>query len=132
MDNLEEIKEYFNNDIFATEATGISIDEAWYGHAKCSFFTDKKHLNAEGVVMGGALYTLCDISFAAAANFQNNPTVTLNSQISFYAPTSASKVSAEAVMLKDGKTVCVYEVTVTDSEGRKIAMATFTGFRKNK
>ncbi len=132
MNNLTEIQDFFKDDIYATEATGITVDEVEYGRAVCSFKTARHHLNADGCVMGGALYTLCDLAFAAAANFENNRTVTLNSQINFYAPTAANKVYAEAKMLKDGRSVCVYEVNVTDSDGKKIAMATFTGFRKNK
>lgn len=132
MSLLDEAKEFFSKDIYATEATGIEVLAVDRNYAKCSFKTTPKHLNADGFVMGGAIYTISDLTFAVAANALNPRTVTLNSQISFFAPTMADEIIAEAKCVKDGKTICVYDIEVTDSLGKKIAVSTFTGFRKSK
>ena len=68
MDWLTTAREIFSHDIYATETTGIVIEEAEPGHAVCSFSIDKRHLNAHNRVMGGAIFTLADFAFAIAAN----------------------------------------------------------------
>ena len=65
---IEGVREYFGNDHFATEACGCLVDEASHGHAVCEFDVAEGHLNAQGNVMGGAIFTLCDFALAIACN----------------------------------------------------------------
>ena len=45
MSALEEIRSRFQNDHFATDATGIVIDSAEPGKAVCSLVLEEKHMN---------------------------------------------------------------------------------------
>lgn len=65
---LEESRAFFADDRFAMEACGITIDEVTEDGARCSMPLTPLHLNAGGVAQGGAVYTLCDTTFAVAAN----------------------------------------------------------------
>ena len=65
---LEESRDFFAADRFAMEACGITIDEVTQQGARCSMPLTPMHLNAGGVAQGGAVYTLCDTTFAVAAN----------------------------------------------------------------
>ena len=58
MKSLDEIREYFSGDLFATKAAGAVIDEAEDGFARCSMELSDTHRNARGAVMGGAIFTL--------------------------------------------------------------------------
>ncbi len=122
--------EKFKGDIFATETTGIVIDEVCENYAKCSLEYDRKHLNAAGSVMGGAIFTLADFTFAVASNTGEYTTVSLNSQINYLSAPSGGKIFSEATCVKDGGTICIFEVMITDAQNRKVAFATFTGFKK--
>ena len=68
MKTLEEIRNRFKNDHFATDATGVIIDSAMPGKAVCSLTLEERHMNENQVPMGGAIFTLADIACAVAAN----------------------------------------------------------------
>ena len=64
-------REVFANDHYATEATGATIDKVERRMAECSLTLADKHRNALGAVMGGVMFTLADLAFAAAAKAQH-------------------------------------------------------------
>ena len=66
-ESLEAARKYFEGDLYATES-GIRIDELKDGSAVCSFEITEHHRNADGGVMGGAIFTLIDFSFAVASS----------------------------------------------------------------
>ncbi len=130
MDYTQDARSRFAEDKYATEATGIFIEYVDENYAKCSLTVKPFHLNAMGFVMGGAIFTLADFAFAVAACTENPRTVSLNSQISYLNPSKGPILYAEAICLKNGKTACFFEITVTDSGGNVVAKVTTTGFRK--
>ena len=90
------------------------------------------HKNAYGGIMGGAIYTLADLAFAVASNFEQPvPAVSLTSQASFLAMTKGDVLYAESKLLKNGRRNCFYEVRVYDDLGKDIAMISFTGAHLN-
>lgn len=131
MDYLKSANEMFRNDLYATKLSGIKIMQVEPEYAKCEMEITPDHLNAGGVVMGGAIYTLADFTFAVAANAGSPVTVTLGSSIDFVSPSKAERLYAEAKCIKNGKSVCFYSVTVFEQSGRIIAFATSKGFRKS-
>ena len=127
MNSTEEAREFFRNDIFASEVTGIEIVEARGGYAKCSLEVDNKHKNALGYVMGGVLFTMADYAFAVASNFDGVTTVTQTSQITYLSAVREGVVYAEAECIRSGKRSCFYKVTVSDEKENVIAYLTVTG-----
>ncbi len=128
MTELQNKKEFFKDDIYATETTGIEIEAVGENYAKCSLSLSKKHMNAAGYPMGGAIYTLADFTFAVATNPKPDVvTVTTVSQICYLNPTKGTTLFAECKLLKDGSSVCFYEVNITDDLGTEIANVTITG-----
>ena len=79
--------------------------------------------------MGGAIFTLIDLAFAAAANNAHRPTVAQQVSVNFLSGSRGSALTARAVCRKDGRSSCVYNVDVTDDLGRDIAQAVVTGFK---
>ena len=129
MNLTEQAREIFSHDIYASETTGIVIDHAEKDHAICSFEIGPHHLNANNVVMGGAVFTLADVTFAVAANTDNPSTVTLTSQITFMASAKGKKLIAEAHCLRSGRSTAVFLIDVTDDLGTKVASVSTTGIR---
>ena len=80
---IEEVRTLFANDRFATEACGCRVLEASRGHAVCEFDIREGHLNAQGNVMGGAIFTLADFALAIACNIGEQPTVAVSNTIDY-------------------------------------------------
>ena len=126
-EKLERAREFFKNDIFASEQTGIEIVSARDGYAKCSLKITDKHKNALGHVMGGVIFTMADYAFAIASNFEHPTTVTQTSQIVYLSSPKGAVLYAETEQIKSGKKTCVYKITVSDDTGAQIAYVTTTG-----
>ena len=126
--SIKEARAYFERDRFATE-NGIMLEELSSGGAVCSLVLTSSHRNAEGGVMGGAIFTLIDLAFAAAATNVHKPTVAQQVSMNFLSAARGNKLTAKASCRKDGKTSCVYQVDVCDDSGRDVAQAVVTGFK---
>ncbi len=131
--DVEEARSIFIHDRYAMVTSGIDILEVADGYAKCCFTPDARHKNARDAVMGGALFTLADFTFAVASNY-NKPcgTVTSVSQITFLRGASDGVIYAESRLIKDGRTACTYEISVTDKNGTLLALVTANGIHVPK
>ncbi|MCR5402240.1 MAG: PaaI family thioesterase [Butyrivibrio sp.] len=128
MSELDEARNEFSKDLFATKLSGIVIEETGDDFAKCSMKITENHRNAYGGVMGGAIYTLADFTFAVASNFQKQKlTASLVGQATFLSMTHGKELFGEARLIKDGRQNCFYEVRVYDDLGKDIAIVSFTG-----
>ena len=127
-ESIEAARAYFEGDRFALE-NGVTLDQLTEEGAVCSLSLGPRHRNAEGGVMGGAIFTLIDLAFAAAANNRHKPTVAQQASVNFLSGSRGARLVATARCKKDGKTSCVYNVDVTDDLGRDIAQAVVTGFK---
>ncbi len=132
MDYTEWARDFFKDDRFATEVTGINIDEAREGYARCTLQVSERHFGALGIVMGGALFTLADFAFAVAANAGQQHTVSMNISINYLSPAHGPMLTAIATPVKSGRRTCTYIVDVFDGDevsGTKCAFATAIGHR---
>ena len=128
MSDLEEARAYFANDRYASEVTGVVIEEVGEPYAKCSLKIDRRHLNALDFLMGGVVYTMADLTFAVSTNFRaERPTVTNVAQVSYLNPLAGDTIYSESRLLKDGKRVCFYEIRIWDNTGKDIALVTMNG-----
>ena len=124
--------EFFKGDIFATRTTGIVIEDADDGYSKCRLDIDERHLNQMNNVMGGAIYTLADFAVAVAANTDDTASVSLSGSVNYLAPAKGKTLYATVNTVKNGRTVSVYECTVADELGTKVAYAVFNSFNMRK
>ncbi len=133
MTDLEKAREFFSGDKYATESTGIVIDEVKEKYAKCSLKLNASHKNAVGNVMGGVMFTLADFVFAVATNFnQEDITVTTVSQICYLGMAKGDTLYGESKLIKDGRTTCFYEIVISDNLGNNVAIVTMTGAHLKK
>ena len=129
---IDEVRELFGNDRFATEACGCRVVEARRGHAVCAFDISDTHLNAQGHVMGGAIFTLADFALAIACNIGENPTVAVCNSIEYFNATKGSRLIATCDVDKSGRSLGFYTVLVTDDLGASIAKMTATCHRRQQ
>jgi acyl-CoA thioesterase len=130
-------QDVFQHDRFATEATGIRVDEVREDYARCLLTLEAKHRNAMGAIMGGVMFTLADLAFAIAANnhclANNQPLqwVSLNSSIHYLGQTQGNTLVAETICVKQGSSTCVYTISIHDENDKPIAIVTTTGIHLN-
>ncbi len=127
---LKTLQELYKNDRFATNA-GCRIVEADNDKVVCEMEINEELLNAHGSVMGGAIFTLADLSFAVASNLNQVPSVAIESNIRFYSATKGKKLIATCRTDKDGRNLGHYTVEIKDDLDQKIAGYTAVAFHKN-
>lgn len=129
MTDLEEARSFFINDKFAMITTGIDILEVKDKYAKCILNIEEKHLNVAGTVMGGAIFTLADFTYAVASNFRQGHAVSVGININFLRPAKGKYLISESNIVKDGRTIINYDILIKDDQGKLVATANVTGMR---
>ena len=106
---------------------GIRLVEIDEGYARCEMPIKEEYNNPNDSVHGGVIFTLADCVSGYAASTHGMRCTTLDSTISYLKPAlNAKMLYGEAREVKYGKTVLVYDVSVTDDQDRLIARSTFT------
>ena len=126
---MEEMEAFFSQDRYATEAAKCRIREGWKGHGVAEMDIEEIHMNAQGKVMGGAIFTLADFALAIASNIAQDPTVNLQSSIEYLKATRGTKLIATADCVKEGRRIAFYDVVVEDDLGELIAKVSIVGYR---
>ena len=126
---MEYAKQFLNDDKFALHA-GIELLEVKSGTAKVRMEVKPFHINGVGLVHGGALFTLADFAFAAAANSHEEVAVAINASISYLKGVKAGTLYAEAAEISNSRKISVYSIRVTDDAGQLIAMFQGMAYKK--
>ena len=128
----EELWSFFQNDRFAVDVVGITVDEVTEERTVCRLKIDGRHRNADGVVMGGVSFTLGDFAFALFANRMGISVVTLSATVNYLGTAKGDELIATVTPIKEGRSVVSAEVTVTDEFDNPVAHMVANGFRKTK
>lgn len=113
---VEKLKEFFKKDYFAISLLGIEIEKAEDGYCECTLNKRKELLNANGVMQGGALYTLGDFAFAVAAASSGKMAVTSSITVNYVKPGKGDVFRAYARPVNIGKRIHYYDVEVKDGD----------------
>jgi acyl-CoA thioesterase len=127
---VESIEAVVHRDAFAKLA-GIELLEIRAGFARARMAIRPEHLNGLGLVHGGAIFTLADLTFAAACNSHGPPTVAVNVSISFLKAAKAGTLFAECTELTPPARLGSYAARVTDEAGETIATFQGLSYRKS-
>jgi acyl-CoA thioesterase len=107
----------------AVRALGMHIAEVRPGYARVTMPVREDMLNGHGLCHGGLIFTVADSAFAYACNNRNQNTVASGCTIDFLAPGRPGDVlSAEAVEQSLAGRTGIYDITVTNQDGRRIAL----------
>ncbi|MCS0631736.1 hydroxyphenylacetyl-CoA thioesterase PaaI [Telluria mixta] len=107
----------------ASQALGMTLDAIRPGFARMRMRVREDMLNGHGTCHGGYIFMLADSAFAFACNSHNFNTVGAGCTIDYLAPGRAGDVLvAEAVEQALAGKTGVYDVVVTDQDGRKVAL----------
>ena len=93
--NEETARAFFQADAFVKLA-GIEIEKITADSAVITAKIGPQHLNANGFVQGGMLYTIADFAFAVHANFLHPTTVTQGGHINYVRAAKTTALTAVA------------------------------------
>ena len=126
---MENIRRCLKNDRFA-ERANIELLSVSPGRATCKMVLQPHHLNGLNSAHGGAIFTLADFTFAAAANSHGTVAVAINANITFMKAAAAGTLWAEGREVSKNFKIGSYLVDVKDDAGDLVAQ--FQGFAYRK
>ncbi|HSB19749.1 MAG TPA: PaaI family thioesterase [Anaeromyxobacteraceae bacterium] len=118
-----DLASYFRRDRFAALA-GVRLVEVRPGFARARMRVSDRTRNANGVAMGGAVFTLADLAFAACSNARGRVAVAVQVSISYH-KAGSGLLTAEAREIARTTRLSSCAVRVTDRTGDLVA--TFQG-----
>ena len=95
----------------------------------CSVELTDDHRNANGGIMGGAIFTLADLAFAVMVNNIHKPSVAAQVSINYLSAAKGTRLFASSKCIKTGRSTTVASVDVYDELGTKVALFTGTAFK---
>ena len=112
---------------FAYE-NGITVTAARPGWAEGVLEVRPTSSNPHGTVHGGCLYTLADTVAGSAACAHGASCVTVSGTMEFLRPAVGPTIRCVATPQKQGQTLSVMQVVLTNEAGKEVATGTFTFF----
>lgn len=131
MIDSEGLKSFFRGDLFA-RFVGIELLEAQDGRASAILRLEAHHRNSIGLIQGGAIFTLADLAFAAAAHTRGRIAVAIHCSISYFKAAQGDLLRAEAEEVSCGPKIAAYTVRITDASGQAISLFEGVAYRKKK
>lgn len=112
------------------ELVGTELSNTEEGRAVVSLRAEERHLNPNGTVHGGVVYTLVDVSMAEALRTMiegDERPVTIEIKINYLEPGRPGKLTSTAQVRKGGKRLVIVEAEVAqEDDGEIVALATGT------
>lgn len=106
----------------ASAGLGMRILRVAPGEADLSMEVQERMVNGHGLCHGGFIFALADSAFAFACNSFNRRAVAQTNNITYLRPARLGDVlTARAVRTAEAGRSGVYDVEVTDAQGRQIA-----------
>ena len=125
----EAIKKHVNSCAYY-QLLGFEAVEVSPGYARFRMPTVGALLQFQGMVHGGAIYSVADAAVAVALLSTCEPdeqVVTIEGKINYLAPVpNGGEVTAEARIVHRGRQIAVGEVEVRDNKDRRVAKGLIT------
>ena len=128
---MVDIKEFFKRDKFA-EHCGMELVDVSPGSAKAEMMVKKEHLNGLNTVHGGALFTLADLAFGAAANSYGMATMAINVSITYMTAVTKGKVTAVAREVSRNPKLSTYTIDIFNDAGELVAVFQGLAYQKRQ
>ncbi len=126
-------KQVATADVFAShpiaQLLGIRLQSITRKRVRAELPVTPQHMNRGGRVAGGVIMTFADL-MGARGTVANLPpgarTTTLESKTNFFAAGEGPMLEAVSVPLHIGRTTMVWQTTVRNADGRRVAVVTQT------
>lgn len=130
MDKAELLRKIFAHDKFV-QLAGIELEEVNDDGATVTAAIGPQHLNANGSVQGGMLFSVADFAFAVLSNYLHPVTVTQVANFTYVKAAYTDRLRCEAREIVRSGHNTVAELKVFDGVGNLVCAGTFNGFVKD-
>ncbi|MFT3665289.1 hydroxyphenylacetyl-CoA thioesterase PaaI [Piscinibacter sp.] len=125
--DAQALAERVRDAMFATDkaahALGMEVSAIAPGSASVTMTVRETMLNGFGTCQGGLIATLADMAFAYACNSYNEMTVASGFEVDLLGPARAGEqLTASANVVSQGARLGLYDITVTNAGGERIAV----------
>lgn len=128
----EIVNTMMHNDFFS-QWLGIQVKEVTEGSCKLILTVRKDMLNGFGIAHGGITYCMADSALAFASNSYGNQCVSIETSISHTAKVKeGDELTALAKELHRGHKIAIYEVSITNQEGKNVGLFKGTVYNTEK
>lgn len=108
---------------------GVEMEEGVDGSAVvCTMVINEEHLNGHGTVHGAVIFSLADVTFAAACNSEKDA-IGIQADIRYMAKPEGGMLRAKAYELNASNKIANYQVDVFDGMNTKIAQFSASAYR---
>lgn len=111
------------------EWLGIELLEQSFDQAICRVPIGEDGRNALGGIHGGLIFSLADVAFACACNAGQGTYIGLQAEIRYMSAPKGKVLTATATRVGSSRKFAHYEVVVSDSEQRRIALFTSSAYQ---
>jgi uncharacterized protein (TIGR00369 family) len=125
------MEEYKTTGTQFVDFIGLELQEVEPGRSVVEVSLQEHHLNREGVVHGGLIFTLCDMAAGVAAGAGETGrrgVLTMDCSMYYLRPGRGARLRAVGTVIKAGRTTALVESQVFDGTGALIAKGVFTEF----
>ncbi|MFA4966146.1 MAG: hotdog fold thioesterase [Thermoleophilia bacterium] len=126
---MDDLRRFVENDAFARHL-GVEMLHYGDGRASARMEITARHLNSAGCVHGGAIFSLADATFSAAANSHGRLALAIDVSIAFFEAVREGVLTAEAREVALNAKLGTYLIDVKDQAGRLVAQFRGTVYRK--
>ena len=131
--DFEKLRAYRNESNAFARKLGIVVEEIGPGYARATKTVGPDETNPAGTAHGGVYFTLADVTSGAASSSHGFASATVSADYHYLRSCHAGDtLTAEARESKGGRTLCVYDVRITDGSGTLVGSGTYTYFILDK
>ena len=131
--DFEQLRQYRNDSNAFARKLGILVEEIGPGYARASKTVQEDETNPAGTTHGGVYFTLGDVTSGAASASHGFVSATVSADYHYLRSCRAGDtLTVQASEIKSGRTLCVYEVRITDQTDTLLGSGTYTYFLTDK
>lgn len=128
--DFQKMVEFRNTHNPYAQRLGVLVEEIGPGYGRAVKTITPEDLNPLNFAHGGVYFSMADTACGSAMASHGHMAVTVNCNYNFMRSAKVGDtLTAEAREIKAGKTLCVYNVRITDQDGTLLGTGTFTFYQ---
>lgn len=128
--DFQKMVEFRNTHNPYAQRLGVLVEEIGPGYGRAVKTITPEDLNPLNFAHGGVYFSMADTACGSAMASHGHMAVTVNCSYNFMRSAKVGDtLTAEAREIKAGKTLCVYDVRITNQDGTLLGTGTFTFYQ---
>ena len=128
--DFQKMAEFRNTHTPYAHRLGIFVEAIGPGYARVTKTITPEDLNPLNFAHGGVYFSMADTACGSAMASHGHMAVTVNASYNYFRSAApGDMLTAVATEVKTGRTLCVYDVRITDQNETLLGTGTFTFYQ---